>query len=980
MCALIRSQASLNGPKSIGVYLNSVQTILEESHAMYATDPRKANTMMALLVECLRGMDDPVVDVNSMLPPHPPDDDVAIMAAIVPDYDPQEVESSLDTVLREDAFPDEHALSRAVRAVKTFSLSILVRKNRETVRSSETQSPGHLAALRTSVSTWLNSAFSKARSLVPEHDWAADARAARDQFSIALEQVQNKTTICADTVGGAAHDLIHVSAGLGDEAVHIAKLTAHHGEVYARLLAEQTKIAAGASAARARDVIIASADALDRGTETVMEAATTAAEAAVAAAQRSGHIAKEAALWAEPHALRTKQVALYTCQTLSIEVAALSKSMAELVQKFGPLLAEAVISMTAAAVRTAMACAELMFEYSVRIASYTVRLVKLLMQCGVEVAGEVFSAAYAGMLELGSMLSVLISDAVRVITTAAIEHGPAAAKLAMDAGRTLLSVSCASASWVLSGMGRFMAMQIAATPARYNALVEQNQRMLKTYKETVHPVVSRVARQGADAVAEVAGHMARATEGLGKSALTAAEAGIAGIANVVSEGWSASDAISSSGYADFMSVDPISVIQRAYDMTPVTAKRLVGTFTSAAYKGESLDARRLQGVNDLFFCPICFNPYEQPLLLRCGHSLCAKCLNSHVDVHKEGPAPCPQCRAPIVDPAYENTALRSIVGTLEGSKPTEGLTAANATFLGAINAKIASKAGANEVPQEEEERRGPSPTEEVMNLMYEGTVASYAQAARMIRQAHVGGDAGELDVDELASFAINHGLPSVLEALLALDEDRALAHPVVDLVLGCTIFASSVRESWNMAYLRGEGAAPPSSEAPTEERAIYVANRVQQYLDCLTMLIRSEYSVEDERLIEYGSRRYFETPLAVCAVLALSAAGIKRDYGVELAGPVVEILVAHGASRRRVFSDGVTVEERVRETMAELLPANSDVEPQVSKFFNMVRVLEAKAHRASAAKTPGATYTSRLMRRFAAVPPPFYGVQPQTSM
>lgn len=124
---------------------------------------------------------------------------------------------------------------------------------------------------------------------------------------------------------------------------------------------------------------------------------------------------------------------------------------------------------------------------------------------------------------------------------------------------------------------------------------------------------------------------------------------------------------------------------------PPRLRSVLGVFRDATYDDVKLTTEPLSSLNDVITCPVCMEAYKQPLIMRCGHSICAACLQGLRGV----PKACVICREPVVDYVYENAALRSLVDTLESRAPKDADAArarisAHADTLAAINASIAN--------------------------------------------------------------------------------------------------------------------------------------------------------------------------------------------------------------------------------------------------------------------------------------------------
>ena len=53
----------------------------------------------------------------------------------------------------------------------------------------------------------------------------------------------------------------------------------------------------------------------------------------------------------------------------------------------------------------------------------------------------------------------------------------------------------------------------------------------------------------------------------------------------------------------------------------------------------------LGDLKELLTCPVCFNTFNNPRNLGCGHQFCEECLRSIADRHVDGDVICPTCRA-----------------------------------------------------------------------------------------------------------------------------------------------------------------------------------------------------------------------------------------------------------------------------------------------------------------------------------------------
>ena len=52
----------------------------------------------------------------------------------------------------------------------------------------------------------------------------------------------------------------------------------------------------------------------------------------------------------------------------------------------------------------------------------------------------------------------------------------------------------------------------------------------------------------------------------------------------------------------------------------------------------------IESLKNLCECPVCYEPYKDPRLLKCGHQFCENCLNGIVRNIPQGHIPCPVCR------------------------------------------------------------------------------------------------------------------------------------------------------------------------------------------------------------------------------------------------------------------------------------------------------------------------------------------------
>ena len=51
-----------------------------------------------------------------------------------------------------------------------------------------------------------------------------------------------------------------------------------------------------------------------------------------------------------------------------------------------------------------------------------------------------------------------------------------------------------------------------------------------------------------------------------------------------------------------------------------------------------------ESLKNLCECPVCFEPYKDPRLLKCGHQFCENCLKDVANHTPQGHIPCPVCR------------------------------------------------------------------------------------------------------------------------------------------------------------------------------------------------------------------------------------------------------------------------------------------------------------------------------------------------
>ena len=49
-------------------------------------------------------------------------------------------------------------------------------------------------------------------------------------------------------------------------------------------------------------------------------------------------------------------------------------------------------------------------------------------------------------------------------------------------------------------------------------------------------------------------------------------------------------------------------------------------------------------LKNLCECPVCFEPYKDPRLLKCGHQFCQNCLKDIANHNPRGNIRCPVCR------------------------------------------------------------------------------------------------------------------------------------------------------------------------------------------------------------------------------------------------------------------------------------------------------------------------------------------------
>lgn len=70
-------------------------------------------------------------------------------------------------------------------------------------------------------------------------------------------------------------------------------------------------------------------------------------------------------------------------------------------------------------------------------------------------------------------------------------------------------------------------------------------------------------------------------------------------------------------------------------------------------------------IEDLLHCMICFDSYNNPKMLRCGHTFCAECLEGYLNTYQQqrrahaGKIPCPTCRELTTLPATGVQGLRN---------------------------------------------------------------------------------------------------------------------------------------------------------------------------------------------------------------------------------------------------------------------------------------------------------------------------------
>ncbi|XP_068099192.1 tripartite motif-containing protein 75-like [Hyperolius riggenbachi] len=71
-------------------------------------------------------------------------------------------------------------------------------------------------------------------------------------------------------------------------------------------------------------------------------------------------------------------------------------------------------------------------------------------------------------------------------------------------------------------------------------------------------------------------------------------------------------------------------------------------------------------VSEELSCSICLNVYQDPVVLRCGHSFCSSCIGSVLDAQEGSGYSCPQCRTEFAERSalYRSIALRNIAESL----------------------------------------------------------------------------------------------------------------------------------------------------------------------------------------------------------------------------------------------------------------------------------------------------------------------------
>ena len=85
---------------------------------------------------------------------------------------------------------------------------------------------------------------------------------------------------------------------------------------------------------------------------------------------------------------------------------------------------------------------------------------------------------------------------------------------------------------------------------------------------------------------------------------------------------------------------------------------------------------RSDSLEDLCECPVCFEPYKDPRLLKCGHQFCEKCLKDIADHTPQRHLPCPVCRE-VTKPQHGDvttlprSTLHQYMQELAFRKPTE---------------------------------------------------------------------------------------------------------------------------------------------------------------------------------------------------------------------------------------------------------------------------------------------------------------------
>ena len=83
-----------------------------------------------------------------------------------------------------------------------------------------------------------------------------------------------------------------------------------------------------------------------------------------------------------------------------------------------------------------------------------------------------------------------------------------------------------------------------------------------------------------------------------------------------------------------------------------------------------------ESLKNLCECPVCFEPYKDSRLLKCGHQFCVNCLKDVANHTPQGHIPCPVCRE-VTKPQHGDvttlprSTLHQYMQELILKKPTE---------------------------------------------------------------------------------------------------------------------------------------------------------------------------------------------------------------------------------------------------------------------------------------------------------------------